>query len=373
MACGAGTPDPHPEPSSLPLPSADAESSTSATGLETALQNTLEHWYGSGDIGGAVVGIGLADGTVHVAATGDGSPASPARTDDTMRIGSITKTYIAALTLHLDDLGVLDIDHAVASYLPHLGIDETVTVRDLLAHTSGVTDGDPEALVASIRAEPGQRFEFADLIELADIPDTDAPRTRDFVYANANYHLVGGVIEAATGESVADVLRAKILDPAGLASTYFAGVEEVPTPIVPGNIDLDGDGREDTLADIPYLAVESHAWTAGALVSTPTDLIEFARHLFGGSILSDEALDQMTDTSAAAHGHGLGIFDLGIDGATVYGNSGGGPGFHANLAHAPEPGTTALVFTNCPTCAVGGDDTHDLLVDLLALASKAGE
>ena len=78
----------------------------------------------------------------------------------------------------------------------------------------------------------------------------------------------------------------------------------------------------------------------------------------------------MTDTSAEAHGHGLGIFDIGVDGATVYGNSGGAPGFHANFAHDPQLGTTAVVFTNCPSCPAGGNDTWQLLVDLLTLADQ---
>ena len=52
-----------------------------------------------------------------------------------MRIGSITKTFMAALTLRLDDIGVLGIDDPVAAHLPELGIDDTVTIRDLLGHT----------------------------------------------------------------------------------------------------------------------------------------------------------------------------------------------------------------------------------------------
>ena len=338
--------------------------------VEILLRTAIEDWYGSGDIGGAVVAIGLPDGGVLEVATGEAAPGSPAAADDMMRVGSITKTFMAALTLRLHEDGVLDIDDPVAQFLPDLGLDETVTIRSLLAHTSGVTDSDQEALIASIRADPGKRFELAELLELAEFPDDTEPRSQSFAYANAGYHLVGAVIESATGTNVADVLRAEVLEPAGLTNTYLAGAENVPTPIVPGNVDLDGDGLEDSLHGIPYLAVETHAWAAGALVSTPADLIQFARALFGGAVISDDALGWMTDTSIAAHGHGLGIFDIGIDGATVYGNSGGGPGFHANLAHDPELGTTAVVFTNCPSCPPGGNDTWQLLVDLLTLPDQ---
>ena len=368
-SCQASGPADGTEPPPATAP-AEADAPTAPVTAETSLRNAVEDWYGSGGIGGAVAGIGFADGGVLVATTGEAAPGTPAANDDTMRVGSITKTFMAVLTLRLHDSGVLDIDDPVAEYLPDLGIDETVTIRSLLAHTSGLTDSDQQALVASIRADPGRRFELAELLELAEIPDGTEPRSRSFSYANAGYLLIGAVIESATGTNVADVLRREVLEPAELRGTYFAGAEPVPIAIVPGNIDLDGDGIEDSLHGIPYLAVESAAWTAGALVSTPTDVIQFARALFAGSLISDQTLEWLTDTSTAAHGHGLGIFDIGIDDATVYGNSGGGPGFHANFAHDPQLGTTAVVFTNCPSCPAGGNDTWQLLVDLLTLADQ---
>jgi D-alanyl-D-alanine carboxypeptidase len=336
--------------------------------LDVALQETLDDWYGNGDTGGAVAAIGLVDGEVHIVATGEGAPGEPARPDDTMRIGSITKTFMATLTLRLDDQDLLDIDQPVASYLPDLGIDETVIVRDLLAHTSGITDPDPEELIALFRADSGERFEYQDLMAFANIPTNADHRSDEFVYANTGYHVLGGVIEAATGTDIASAVRTYVTGPAGLTDTYLAGAERVPAPIVPGNVDLDGDGREDSLADVPYLAVETAMWSAGALVSTGDDLITFARALFAGTIISDRALTEMTTTNSTEDGHGLGIFDLGIDGATVYGNSGGAPGFHANFAHDPSRGITAVVFTNCLSCAVGSDDTWQLVVDFLAIA-----
>jgi len=339
--------------------------------LDVALQQTLDDWFGTGDIGGAVAAIGLADGTVHVATTGEAAPGEPAQPSDTMRIGSITKTFMAALTLRLDDLGVLDIDDPVAAHLPDLGIDDTVTIRDLLAHTSGIADPDAAAIIARFREDSGQRFEYQDLIAFADIPTNNDPNADEFAYANSGYHVLGGVIEAATGTDVATALRTHILDPAGLTQTHLAGAEDVPTPIVPGNVDLDGDGHEDTLAGIPYLAVETNMWTAGALVTTADDILRFARSLFAGTIISDHALAQMTETSTAEHGHGLGIFDLRVNGQTVYGNSGAAPGFHANFAHHPTHATTVVIFTNCPSCPIEGNDTWQLLVDLLTIATHS--
>ena len=269
-SCQASGPADGTEPPPATAP-AEADAPTAPVTAETSLRNAVEDWYGSGGIGGAVAGIGFADGGVLVATTGEAAPGTPAANDDTMRVGSITKTFMAVLTLRLHDSGVLDIDDPVAEYLPDLGIDETVTIRSLLAHTSGLTDSDQQALVASIRADPGRRFELAELLELAEIPDGTEPRSRSFSYANAGYLLIGAVIDSATGTNVADVLRREVLEPAELRGTYFAGAEPVPIAIVPGNIDLDGDGIEDSLHGIPYLAVESAAWTLSLIhISEPT-------------------------------------------------------------------------------------------------------
>ncbi|MGI9644247.1 MAG: serine hydrolase domain-containing protein [Ilumatobacteraceae bacterium] len=335
------------------------------------IERALEDWYGFGDTGGAVAAVGLGDGSVHIAFVGDGAPGEPAQPDDLMRIGSITKTYIAALALRLDDAGLLDIDDPVTVYLADLAIESSVTIRDLMAHMSDIVDPDSEMLIGLILQDPGRRFEVEELLGLTEFPTTAADRTGEFTYANSNYLVLGRVIEAVTGTDIVTTLRREILEPAELMHTHLAGAETIPDPIVPGNVDLDGDGREESLVGIPYLAIESAAWVAGAMVSTPDDLIGFARALFAGQLISDGALAEMTgndDLEGTGTGAGLGIFDLGIEGRTSYGNSGAAPGFAANFAHDLDGGTTAVVFTNCPSCAAGGNDTWQLLVDLLAIA-----
>lgn len=52
----------------------------------------------------------------------------------------------------------------------------------------------------------------------------------------------------------------------------------------------------------------------------------------------------------------------------MYGDSGAAPGFHADFAHHPIHGTTVVVFANCPSCVVSGNDTWELLVDPVAIA-----
>jgi len=330
------------------------------------IREIVEVWYGPSETGGVVAAVGLPDGSIHTEVLGDAAPDQPARADDLMRAGSITKTFVAALALRLDEQGVLSLDDPVSVHLPELGIAEPVTVRHLLSHTSGIGDPAPELLIGEFQADSGRAYDYADLIAFADVPTDPTSSTGSFAYANAGYHVLGGVIERAAGTDVASLLRSEILERAGLSDTYMVGFEELPRTVVPGNVDLEGDGEVDSLADIPYLAVDTYSWTAGAIATTPRDLVTFARSLFDGTLLSQESLDAMTATPPDG-GYGLGLVDVGGS----WGHNGGAPGYHAVFAHDPGRGLTAALFTNCPACATGTANTWEIIDGLLGIAAAA--
>lgn len=332
---------------------------TTGSDLDAGILQIAADWYGSTGIGGVVAVVGTPDGQVHVAAIGEAAPGVAATADDVMRIGSITKTYTAAIVLRLASQGLIDLDAPVGRYLPDLGLPPEVTVRRLLDHTSGIADPDPNDLIAAFAADPGHRYTTDELLALANLPangDSD-----EFAYANANYHIAGLLIEQITGRPFHDVLRSEISDVVGLEHTYLLGSEPVPEPIVPGNIDLDGDATADSLAEIPYLAVDTYGWSAGAVATTPTDLVAFARALFDGSLLDDPALGELADRSHGGE-HPLGLVQFEQDG---WGHNGGAPGYHAVYVHQPDRGVTAALFTNCPECASGTPDTWAVVADLL--------
>jgi D-alanyl-D-alanine carboxypeptidase len=158
------------------------------------------------------------------------------------------------------------------------------------------------------------------------------------------------------------VLRSEISNVVGLEHTYLLGSEPVPEPIVPGNTDLDGDGTEDSLEEIPYLAVDTYGWSAGAIATTPADLVAFVRSLFDGTLLDDSAIAQLTDRSHDGE-HPLGLVQFEQAG---WGHNGGAPGYHAVYVHQPDRGVTGALFTNCPECAAGTQDTWEVVADLLA-------
>ena len=327
--------------------------------LDARVRQIASDWFGPAGIGGVVAVIGTPDGQVHVAAIGEAAPGVAATVDDVMRIGSITKTFTAAVILRLASRGLVDLDAPVAHYLPDLGVPTQVNVRRVLNHTSGITDPDANELIAAFAADPGHRYTPDELLALAHLPagiDGD-----EFVYANANYHIAGLLIEQVSGRSFAEVLRDEVLDVAGLDHTYLVGFEDVPEPVVPGNADLDADGSEDSLAEIPYLAVDTYGWSAGAIATTPTDLVTFARALFDGTLLDHTAITELTDRTVTGE-YTLGLVSIEQD---AWGHNGGAPGYQAVFVHQPDRGVTAGLFTNCPSCAAGTPDTWQVITDLL--------
>ena len=131
-------------------------------------------------------------------------------------VGSITKTFLAALVLRLVDDGLVALDRPVSDYLPDdLGVDlNGATVAQVLGHRSGIGEHTTDAFFAAVVAEPGRAWTAREALAYAEPPQFDAGSR--FSYTNTNYLLAGLMIEAVTGRLLATVLRDEILAPEGL-------------------------------------------------------------------------------------------------------------------------------------------------------------
>jgi D-alanyl-D-alanine carboxypeptidase len=207
------------------------------------------------------------------------------------RVGSLTKTFVAALTLRLADRGVLSLDDRVDTYLPGLLRDgDRVTIRRLLNHTAGLFDytGDP-VLLRGVRPPPV-------LVRIADRRE----RTTGYAYSSTNYLALGLVLEEATGIRLGELLRRDVFEPFGLAHTTFEdGL--VPGPHLHGHALATRDGvATGSLHDTSGRPATS-AWAAAAVVSTAADLERFM------GVLAESGLAaRMAPPDGARYGLGLG-------------------------------------------------------------------
>jgi D-alanyl-D-alanine carboxypeptidase len=285
-------------------------------------------------------------GSVGVADLRDARPIGAA---DMFRIGSITKTYVAALVLRLAADGVIALDDPVERWLPGVVPDgAAVTVELLLSMRSGLPDytgpvlGDPPDLRALQRYWAPE-----ELVRLAlTVPDRIAPGTA-VRYCNTDYVLLGLIVERATGQRVDAVLWQRVLEPLGLTDTLLPTVD----PYLRGP-HATGYLRESATG--PYLECTtmspSEGWTAGGIVATAADLARFLDGLFGGVLLDPDSLALMTAPVEVmddwrAHGIGILRYDFG-SGRVAFGQQGGVPGY-TTVALRTTTGRCVVLVQNC--------------------------
>jgi D-alanyl-D-alanine carboxypeptidase len=228
------------------------------------------------------------------------------RPEDRFRVGSVTKTFVATVVLELAAERRLRLDDPVARWLPGLLPDGgRITIRDLLAHRSGLPDvaDDPEVLNGSRADWPPRR-----LVALAARrPRIGAPGGA-FHYSSTNYLVLGLLVERVTGRSVAAELRRRIIGPLHLRATAYR-----PGPLagryVHGYRLVSHQGVVDPTAAPRDLELQSARWAgaSGDLVSSAGDVARFLAALLGGKLLPPRELRAMEAVNPR-YGLGLAVY-----------------------------------------------------------------
>ena len=306
-----------------------------------------------GGVAGVVVpGLGSIVSTAGWSDRESGTTLTP---NQPLRIGSLTKMFTAAVVLDLVNNDVIGLEEAVTDHVAAL--DPAITIGQLLDHTSGLRDsGNADDIMAAV-IDPSLVIGVDEAINtaIANGPATAPGTTQE--YANVNYLLLGKIVESATEQPFADVLRERLVDPIGLTATGFdqTGIAtgyEAPAPGSPPT----------SLVEFDTNTVVASSWTAGGLVSSADDLLTFVTALVEGRLLSPELFSQMLDTTTAPRdGYGLGVASYEFQGRIVFGHNGRTVGASAAIRHDPATGVTTVVASNDGTA-----DTIGLAEELLA-------
>jgi D-alanyl-D-alanine carboxypeptidase len=278
---------------------------------------------------GAPGAVGLVwDGrTTERAASGvaDLRTGRPMRTADRYRVGSVTKTFVAAVVLQLVGEGVLRLSDPIERWLPGLVPGGAgITVRNLLNHTSGLYNYTDDPRVFAPYLDRGDRdfvWQPRQLVGVATAhPPVFAPGT-GWSYSNTGYILLGLIVKASTGIDISRQLERRVFQPLRLRDTSFPVTDpRVPQPNAHGYANFHPGAA---LTDITVLS-PSWAGAAGAIVSTVEDVARFYRALLGGHLLRPDLLAAMKTTVDAGSGfrYGLGLVNGDAPCATVWGHNG---------------------------------------------------
>ncbi len=325
--------------------SPDAVTGTLPAALASALEAAAGTGFEQAAAPGAVVGVRTREGTwTTTLGLADPDRKTPMKVGVRTRIGSITKTFTGTLIMQLAEQERLSLDDPIGTYVDGVPNGDRITLRQLANMTSGVASYTRSTrFTKRYFAKPETVFTPDELLAagLAESPLFEPGA--QFDYSNTNTILLGMVIEKVTRQPVDDVLEAQILKPLNLTRTVWPGEStELPQPYAQG-FTLQGDAATP---DAPSNATHwnpAWAWTAGELISTLDDLLDYGRALgTGQGLLKEKGQAERLASFPGAAGYGIGMGC--VDGWV--GHTGELPGYNTALYYDTTTDTTVVVQTN---------------------------
>lgn len=273
-------------------------------------------------------------------------------------IGSITKHFVAAAILRLQEEGKLHLTNPISLYFPSFPRGEKIKIRQLLDHTSGIynyTSRSDFPQKSNLTASGNEVLGY-----IAEWPFGDFPGRR-FEYSNSNYYLAGLIIEKVSGQRLGAYLQQNFFGPLGMSHTSLG----------------DGDDLISNMAS-PYAGNEkkvkrSKTWNfnwaggAGGIVSTPRDMNRWMESLFGEKLLKPESLREMlrveTNTFSSfakpKEGYACGLFVEERGGEIFISHTGYLPPYRASALRIKNLGVNVIIMGN------GDSGFQDLNTDWL--------
>ncbi len=300
---------------------------------------------------GATLSVTTPDGSGWSGASGfaDVETGRLIRSDDRLEIASATKPFVAVTVLQLVQEGKIDLDDSLSKWLPDVAAwlenGDRATVGQLLNHTSGMVDY-LDAFTTGVFASPdlqGQPWTARGVLSSYAYGRDSQSQPGSYDYSNTNYVLLGLIVEEATGTSLAQQIRQRILQPLGMTETFYAPQERVIGGYSPNYVGIEGVPIQiDTQANPTLLGAG-----ASGMVSTATDMARFIGALRDGELLPPNRFEQMLRGGKSENGlrYGLGIFSYRQPGVGMVIGHNGGLLSNSQMFYLPD-GTIVVALKN---------------------------
>ena len=298
---------------------------------------------------------------------------SPITPDTLFQIGSITKTFTAALILSMAQEGKLKLDEPVGSYAKNLSTKlSRVTLNQLLNHTAGIIDepdeygaGDESLMASYIRS-------WTDEYSLFNAGEV-------FSYSNSGFALAGFAAQEAGRKLYADLMTEKIFSPLGMKSTTFRPTVAMTFPLAVGHQTKQPGEKPFVVRPLPQ---DARLYPAGTMYSSLNDMSRFAIAFLNGGkidgkqIIAPAVIENMSTSSAAqlsaaddtSYGHGL--FTNTRRGIRTVWHDGSMTGYVASMLLVPEQRIAVIILGNTNN-VVFSKTQEKALETMLTLRPKA--
>jgi len=316
--------------------------------LNNRLQIALEKKSAEKKVKGISATIYFKDGTSWNGVYGNSNDSVKIDSTTLFGIGSITKNFTAAIILQLIEEGKLNLQDSISDYLSaYDNIDGTITIQQLLNHTSGLYNYTTNPNIWDVAlTDMNTAWNHGDQLKFVENPYFEQGTA--WSYSNTNFVLLGLIIEKITGNPLKTELHKRIMDPLGLSNTYL-----FPDENYKGNMSEAWQYSSNKYENISWYiktpAYFSIAWSSGAIVSTANDLAKYLFKINNGQILNISSRQQMQTGCTKNNGYGLGtmINNLSRNGHIIkcYGH-GGVIGFMSAGYYIPTDSISIAVVCN---------------------------
>jgi CubicO group peptidase (beta-lactamase class C family) len=261
-------------------------------------------------------------------------------------IGSNSKQFTALSIYLLAQDGKLALDDDVRKYLPEVpDFGKTITIRQLLHHTSGLRDYFDLMFLKGARIDEVVTQEDVFALVKRQRALNFSPG-QQFLYSNTGYLLLGQIVQRVSGMPLAEFARMRIFEPLGMKHTQFLNGYGTLVPQRVLSYLPSGAGGYD------YVAVCEAADGAGGVVTTAGDLARWDRNFYDGRVGGMDLLAQMQVPGTLGNGHpnnyASGLLIDSYRGRRIVEHGGDISGFHTQLTRFPDQHFSVVVLANSP-------------------------
>lgn len=311
--------------------------------LTRRLDSLSRAWLAMGPSAGVSYAVVRGSDTLLLGALGerDHEGALPATSATVYRTGSITKQFTSAAIMQLVEQGKVALDDPMTKYLPEYPQWRTITVRQLLNHTSGIH---------SYTANPdwatswGSDLTPAQLVAYVEKDTLDFAPGTQYRYNNTGYVLLGMILDKVTGTPYPALMRERFFAPLGMRSAAYCPSNPTHTDDAKGY-----DRGATAITPAKYMSM-THPYSAGALCMSVVDFLRWQTALTSGRVVTPASYammsrsDTVTGGKPTNYGFGLATGLLGTHRMVQHG--GGVNGFNTAQMWFPDDSLRVVVFSN---------------------------
>lgn len=258
----------------------------------------------------------------------------PSELNTKYRIGSVTKMFTSILIFQLIEDNKLTLTETIESYFPNVPNANIISIQNLLSHSSGLSSYTELKDFKEWKYKLNSKKELLERITNLKVKFLPGKQNE---YSNTNFLLLSYIIEDVYHKSYQEVINEKIIEKVGLDNTYVENISKIKLRNSKSYKYSNGEWKEQ-LDD-----VAENYMGAGALVSTPKDLIKFINGLYTNQLISSKSLKIMTTTN---QDYGLGIFKFTFSSKVAFGHEGRINEYYTSLLYFPKNKVALAYCTN---------------------------